>query len=106
MNDADLAFLPAHELRTLVAGKQVSPVEVTALYLQRIEALDGQLNAYLTVTADLALAAAREAEQAVMAGPAVGTVSGVPLFLQEPEGSPGRPGTPGCLILPDAVPPM
>ena len=49
MPDTDLAFMPTAELRTRIASKQLSPVEVTRLYLQRIEALDPQLNAYLTV---------------------------------------------------------
>ena len=98
MHDADLAFLPAHELRALVAGKQISPVEVTALYLQRIEALDGQLNAYLTVTADLALAAARQAEQAVMAARPLGPLGGVPISIKDLEVTRGVRTTLGSLI--------
>src|SRR5438132_5723456 len=106
MHDADLAFLPAHELRALVAGKQISPVEVTALYLQRIEALDGQLNAYLTVTGDLALAAARQAEQAVMAGRPLGPLGGVPISIKDLEVTRGVRTTLGSLIFQDAVPEM
>ena len=68
MPDTDLAFMPTAELRTRIAAKQLSPVEVTRLYLQRIEALDPQLNAYLTITGDVALKMARDAEQAVMDG--------------------------------------
>jgi aspartyl-tRNA(Asn)/glutamyl-tRNA(Gln) amidotransferase subunit A len=68
MRDTELAFMPTSELRACIASKQLSPVEVTRLYLQRIETLDTQLNSYLTVTGDLALQMARDAEQAVLDG--------------------------------------
>ena len=42
----NIAFAPASELRDLIATKQVSPVEVTELYYDRIENLDPKLNAY------------------------------------------------------------
>ena len=50
--DETTTFAPAHELADLVANKQVSPVELTALYLERIERLDSKLNAYLTGTGE------------------------------------------------------
>ena len=45
--------------------RELSPVEVTECFLRRIEALDGQLNAFLTVCGDEAMAQAREAEAAL-----------------------------------------
>lgn len=45
MSDTALAFMPTAKLRTRIASKQLSPVEVTRLYLQRIEALDPVLRA-------------------------------------------------------------
>ena len=53
--DENLAFAPATELRELIAEKQVSPVEITQLYLERIDRLDPQLNSYLTVTSEIAM---------------------------------------------------
>lgn len=50
--DENTVFAPAYELADLVANKQASPVELTALYLERIERLDSKLNAYLTATGD------------------------------------------------------
>ena len=55
MTDNDLAFAPAMELRRLIAGKQVSPVEITELYLSRIEELDSKLNSYLLLTREEAM---------------------------------------------------
>ena len=62
MDTATLPLLSASELARLIERKEVSPVEVTEAYLQRIEALDGRYNAYLTVSYDEARQAAREAK--------------------------------------------
>ena len=56
----DLAFMSAAETAEVIATKQVSPVDVVQTYLARIERLDGQLHAYITVLRDEALAAARQ----------------------------------------------
>ncbi len=58
----ELAFEPALELAAKVRAGEVSPTELVELYLERIERLDPQLNAYVTVDADGARAAARAAE--------------------------------------------
>ena len=81
-SDSDLAFTPAYQLRELIAQKQVSPVELVEASLRRIEALNPRLNAFLTVTADAALPSAREAEQAVQRGAALGPLPAVPLALR------------------------
>ncbi len=54
----ELAFLSAAEQAELVRRGEVTPVELVETYLERIERLDPQLNAYVTVCADEALAAA------------------------------------------------
>ena len=73
----DLAFKSAIELRRLIAEKQISPVELTELFLSRIDRLDGQLNSFITVTDDLAVSIAREAEQAVVRGESLGPLHGL-----------------------------
>ena len=70
--DENLAFAPAAELAALIADKQVSPVELAQLYFDRIERLDSELNSYLTLTRDDAMRAARDAEDAVLRGDALG----------------------------------
>ena len=47
--DSELAFAPATELRRMIAGGEVSSVELTELFYRRIEALNPQLNAYLVL---------------------------------------------------------
>ncbi len=68
MNQADIPFLSATQLAELIRSKEVSPVEATLAYLEWIEEVDGQLNAYITVCGDVALAQARQAEQDIAAG--------------------------------------
>ena len=48
----DLAWKPITELTRLIAGKEASPVEVVQAYLDRIDALDGRLKAFITVCRD------------------------------------------------------
>lgn len=48
MVDENLAIIPTSELVELIASKQVSPVETTELYFDRIDRLDSQLNSYLS----------------------------------------------------------
>jgi amidase len=59
MPPADLAFLPALEQARLIRQKEISPLELTEVYLERIQRLNPQLGAYVTVMADQALADAR-----------------------------------------------
>src|SRR5262249_56339412 len=64
----DLAFLGARQLAGLVRDRKVSPVELTLLYLERIERLDGRLRAYITVLPEAALASARRAGGSALGG--------------------------------------
>ncbi len=56
------------ELADLLQSKEVSPVEVVATVLDRIDAVDGEIRAYVTVTRDEALRQAQAAEKAILAG--------------------------------------
>src|SRR5262245_41835535 len=68
MNTADIPLLSTADLGRLIAQREVSPVEVTAACLGRIDDVDFKFNAYLTVCHAEALEAAREAEQAILRG--------------------------------------
>jgi amidase len=59
MNSVDLAFLPALHQAQLIRQREISPLELTEMYLGRIQRLNPQLGAYVTVMADQALADAR-----------------------------------------------
>src|ERR1700686_2938662 len=62
MTEASLAFATIEELAALLAKRKLSPVELTAIFLRRIEQYNPSLNLFLTVTAEHAMAAARGAE--------------------------------------------
>src|SRR5436190_15164673 len=82
MSDA-LTSLTAVEVASQIRSKGLSPVELTRAYLERIEQLDGRLNSYITVCHEEAMAAARKAERAVMAGERLGPLHGVPVALKD-----------------------
>ena len=64
----DLSFADAHSLAGMVRDGDLSPVDLCKHFLQRIERYNPKLQAFLRVTADQALAAARSAETALAAG--------------------------------------
>jgi Asp-tRNA(Asn)/Glu-tRNA(Gln) amidotransferase A subunit family amidase len=104
MDKADLPFLSASALGALIRNKEVSPVEATQAYLDRIAAIDGQLNSYITVCADDALQAAHAAEQALTRNDAVGPLHGVPFAVKDQFWSAGVLTTAGSTLLADFVP--
>jgi aspartyl-tRNA(Asn)/glutamyl-tRNA(Gln) amidotransferase subunit A len=71
------------EASQLVRSKKVSPVELTHECLSRIERLNPKLNAFITVTADSALAAARQAEAEIQHGRWRGPLHGIPIALKD-----------------------
>ena len=104
MTSADLAFTPATELAALIRARTLSPVELTRAVLDRIERLNPIVNAFCTLTADPALAAAREAEQAVMKGGALGPLHGIPFSIKDLHLTNGIRTMSGSFIFADRVP--
>ena len=83
MPPADLHELTLAEAARLIATRKLSPVEYTAGLLARIEALEPQLNAFITRTPDVATAAARAAEAEIMRGNLRGPLHGIPFALKD-----------------------
>jgi aspartyl-tRNA(Asn)/glutamyl-tRNA(Gln) amidotransferase subunit A len=79
----DLHYLSIADAAALIQSRQLSPVELTQAYLDRIAAFDPQLNAYLLVTAERALAQARAAEAEIAAGHYRGPMHGIPFALKD-----------------------
>ena len=104
MNDFDLAFTPAWQLRQWIGEQKLSPVELVTMYLRRIETLDPQLNAFLTVCAEESLAAAKLAEEQVMQGKSLGALHGIPVPIKDLNRTAGIRTTRGSLIYKDDVP--
>ena len=83
MRETPLHFRTITEIAEEIASKQLSPVDVTAAMLERIEALDGQLKSYATVIAEQAMAAAQAAEREITAGKYRGPLHGVPIAVKD-----------------------
>src|SRR5258707_2193541 len=77
-----LHYASIAEIRERVRTKKLSPVEVVATYLERIEALQPKLNAFVHLDAEAACAQAHRAEEALRRGGAPGPLHGVPITLK------------------------
>lgn len=100
---SDPARLPIAAAADLVRRRVVSPVELTRACLARIEAVDSRLNAFITVTTDEALGAARQAESAIAAGRYLGPLHGIPVALKDIFGLAGVRMTAASRILDENV---
>ena len=104
MNTSELPFLSAGDLSRLIQSKEVSPVEATEAYLDRIGSLDHRFNSYLTVMREQALADAQQAEEDIASGQHKGPMHGVPVAVKDQFWSQGVRSTGGSRILADFVP--
>ena len=101
---SDLCMLSLEDVAHQIAFKEVSPVEVTQAVLDRIERLNPSLNAYMTVTGDAAMAAARAAEREIAGGGYRGLLHGVPVGIKDLFQTKGVRTTAGSKILADWIP--
>jgi amidase len=83
MNKSDLHYAKIIDIAPLIQSKELSPVELTEHMLARIEALDGRLNSYATITAERARDAALRAEADIASGNYRGPLHGVPLAVKD-----------------------
>ncbi|MFC5998519.1 Asp-tRNA(Asn)/Glu-tRNA(Gln) amidotransferase subunit GatA [Quadrisphaera sp. GCM10027208] len=101
----DLTRLDAADLAGRLAAGEVSSQEVTRAHLDRIEAVDGVVHAFLHVAADRALAAARDVDRRRAAGEPLGPLAGVPVAVKDVLVTTGMPTTCGSRMLEGWVPP-
>lgn len=78
-----VAILSIAEASRLVAARKLSPVELVDAYLDRIAAIDGKLNSYITVLAERARKAAKRAEAEIAAGRYRGPLHGIPFGVKD-----------------------
>lgn len=83
--------LSAVELRRMIGSKQISPVELTQRALKAAEATQKDLNPFFVLIPELALDAARAAEDAVMKGQPLGLLHGIPFSAKDLMAAKGLP---------------
>lgn len=79
----EVLYSPTSELSKLIKRKKISPVKLTEEYLSRIEKISPKLNAFVTITTDLALQQARQAEKEINAGSYRGPLHGIPYAAKD-----------------------
>lgn len=80
---SEFAFMTALELRDRIRRRDVSPVELIESFLERLERLEPTLNCFVQTSSELAVKAARRAEEAVMSGEALGSLHGLPISVKD-----------------------
>jgi len=95
----ELTTASAAELAGRIAAREVSSEEVTRAHLDRIDEVDGEINAFLHVGADEALRAARDVDTRLAAGEELGPLAGVPIALKDVFTTTDAPTTCGSRIL-------
>ena len=106
MMEQELAFESAGEVRRLIVSKEVSCVELTEMFLRRIEEMNPILNAYLTLCPDDAIGAAHRAQEAVQNGEQLGSLHGIPISIKDLELTRGITTTLGSAMFQDRIPDM
>ena len=104
MADTNLCYLSATELGEKIAAGEISSLEATEAYLERIGRLDGNYSSYITVTPDRAREDARRADAEIAAGNRRGPLHGVPVAVKDQFDTAGIPTTNGSTILSENIP--
>lgn len=102
--DRELCFMTLDEQAALIRTREVSPVDVLESALRQIERVDRKVNGFITVTADVAISAAKEAEAEIASGKYRGPLHGIPVALKDLLYTRGIRTTAGSRFLKDFVP--
>ena len=104
MTDQDLTDLTLADASARIRSRELSPTELTELMLARIDRLNPELVAYVTVAREEALADARAAEAEIRDGRYRGPLHGIPLSIKDNIATRGIRTTAGSKVLEDCVP--
>lgn len=102
-NMEDVAFWPVMGLSELLRTRQVTSVELTEMYLARARRYNPKLKCFVTITDDLALREARQADQEIAAGKYRGPLHGIPYGIKDLFAVKGYPTTWGAAPFKDRI---
>jgi Asp-tRNA(Asn)/Glu-tRNA(Gln) amidotransferase A subunit family amidase len=97
MLSPDTYFMSVRSLGDAIRERRISPVDLTEGYLERGRTIGSRLNAFVTLTGELALRQAREAEAEIKAGKCRGPLHGVPYAVKDLVSVKGYPTTWGAV---------
>ena len=100
----DICYLTIGEASASLRRRELSPVELTQAFLERIDAVDGQLHSFITVLRDQALVEARAAEAEILRGQYRGPLHGIPIALKDLYDTAGVPTTCASRLYMNRVP--
>jgi aspartyl-tRNA(Asn)/glutamyl-tRNA(Gln) amidotransferase subunit A len=104
ISKSNLEWLDLSEASEQIQKRAISPVELTRVCLDRIERLNPQLNAFITVTAAAAMEEARRAEKEISEGQWRGPLHGIPMALKDLIETAHVPTTAASAVLKDYIP--
>ena len=94
--DSDIAFAPVTQLARWIETRKLTSERLTRIYLDRLERFDPKLRCAITVTRDLALAQAKQADAEIAAGKYRGALHGIPWGAKDLVDTAGIPTTYGA----------
>ena len=100
---SELTWKSALQLRDMIRAKEISPVEVVTASLERLRETEPKINAFLDITEDQAMDAAKVAEAAVTAGDELGPLHGLPVSVKDLIAAKGAKLTFGSRAMADNV---
>jgi Asp-tRNA(Asn)/Glu-tRNA(Gln) amidotransferase A subunit family amidase len=103
-NDADIAFAPVTHLARWIESRTLTSERLTGIYLDRLQRFDPKLRCVITLTKDLALAQAKQADQEIAAGHYRGPLHGIPWGAKDLVDTAGIPTTYGAEPFRNRVP--
>jgi Asp-tRNA(Asn)/Glu-tRNA(Gln) amidotransferase A subunit family amidase len=95
-NDADIAFAPVTKLSRWIEQRKLTSTRLTEIYLKRIQQFDSKLRCIITLTADHAMAQAKQADAEIAAGKYRGPLHGIPFGVKDLLDTAGIPTTYGA----------
>jgi aspartyl-tRNA(Asn)/glutamyl-tRNA(Gln) amidotransferase subunit A len=101
----ELYNLTIHELHEKLKKKEITSLELTEVFLKRIDAIDGKIKAYITVTKEEAVKQAKEADKRLASGKDITPLTGVPIAVKDIFCTNGVRTTCASKILDNFVPP-
>jgi aspartyl-tRNA(Asn)/glutamyl-tRNA(Gln) amidotransferase subunit A len=100
----DLTYMPAWKMASLIRKRELSPIDLTAHFIERMTTFNPDLNAFVTMVTDMAIEQAKRAEVSLLSGEDIGPLHGVPIGIKDLNPTKGIRTTYGSRLFKDHIP--